>query len=76
VALTKTTKWIKKVAPNPAVSPDATRVIAGASGSKGAVSGAKKTTATSPKCRVPDACMLAEASLAESQESLPHEPLP
>jgi hypothetical protein len=76
MAPAKPAKWIKKVAPNPAAAPVMTRVIVGASGSKGAASGAKRAAVTSPKRRVPALRMLAKASSVESQESSPHEPLP
>jgi hypothetical protein len=76
MAPAKPAKWIKKVAPNPAAAPVMTRVIVGASGSKGAASGAKRAAATSPKRCVPALRMLAKASSVESQESSPHEPLP
>jgi hypothetical protein len=66
----------QKAAPNPTAAAAATRGIVGASGSKGAASGGKKSVAAAPKCRIPAARMLVEVSLAETQKSSPHEPLP
>jgi hypothetical protein len=75
VASAKLVKQTKKVASSPAVAPAVARVSHGASGSKGAAGGTKKTMSLAQNLSVPASRMLAEASSAKSHESLPHDQL-
>jgi hypothetical protein len=65
----KPVKWTKKATPSLAVASATTRVGAGASGSKGAAGGTKKTTVLVQKCCIPASGMLVEAYSVEFHES-------